>query len=203
MGLLKIKITMTKTEIITAAENIFKQFSETCSTIDESRLFKKPENKWSAAENMQHLIISTNTTSLAFWLPKFLVRWIGGTPNRASRTFDELKDKYYTKLSEGGKASGRFVPKPIEVKYGKPARMNPARMNLSGWRSDGQKLIDNWNKATAKFLHTLNKNRSEKDLDSYLVKHPLLGRITLRELCYFTIFHTQHHLLSIHKLTED
>ncbi len=176
---------MTKTEIITAAENIFKQFSETCSTINESRLFKRPENKWSAAENMQHLIISTNTTSLAFWLPKFLVRWIGGTPNRASRTFDELKNKYYKKLSEGGKASGRFIPKPIEVKYGKP------------------KLIDNWNKATAKFLHTLNKNRSEKDLDSYLVKHPLLGRITLKELCYFTIFHTQHHLLHIHKPTED
>ena len=172
---------MSKTEIIIAAENIFKQFSETCSTIDETRLFKRPENKWSAAENMQHLIISTNTTSLAFWLPKLLVRWIGGTPNRTSRTFDELKDKYYKKLNEGGKASGRFVPKSIEIKYGK------------------QKLIDNWNKATARFLHALNKKRSEKDLDSYLVKHPLLGRITLRELCYFTIFHTQHHLLSIHK----
>lgn len=172
---------MTKTEIIPAAENIFNQFSETCSTIAESRLFKRPENKWSAAENIQHLIISTNTTALAFWLPKFLVRWIGGTPNRISRTFDEVKDKYYKKLSEGGKASGRFVPKPIEIKYGK------------------QKLIDNWNKATAKFIQALTKNRSEKDLDSYLVKHPLLGRITLRELCYFTIFHTEHHLHSIQK----
>lgn len=175
---------MTKSEIITAAENIFKQFSEICSTIDEPRLFKRPENKWSAAENMQHLIISTNTTSLAFWLPKFLVRWTGGTPNRISRTFDELKDKYYKKLSEGGKASGRFVPKPIEIKYGK------------------QKLINNWNKATAKFIRALTKNRTEKDLDSYLVRHPLLGRITLRELGYFTIFHTQHHLHSIKKIIE-
>jgi DinB superfamily len=175
---------MTKTEIITAAENIFNQFSETSSSIDESQLFKRPQNKWSAAENIQHLIISTNTTSLAFWLPKFLVRWIGGTPNRASRTFDEVKDKYYKKLSEGGKASGRFVPKPIEIKYGK------------------QKLIDNWNKASAKFIQALIKNRSEKDLDGYLVKHPLLGRITLRELCYFTIFHTQHHLQSIQKTAD-
>jgi DinB superfamily len=172
---------MNKLEIITAAENIFKQFSETCNTIDENLLFKRPENKWSAAENMQHLIISTNTTALAFWLPKFLVRWIGGTPNRTSRSFDEVKDKYYKKLSEGGKASGRFIPKPIEIKYGK------------------QKLVDNWNKATARFIHALTKNRTEKDLDSYLVKHPLLGRITLRELCYFTIFHTEHHLHSIQK----
>jgi hypothetical protein len=174
---------MNKTDIITAAENIFKQFSETCNSIPETTVFKRPENKWSVAENMQHLIISTNTTSLAYWLPTFAVRLIGGTPNRASRTFDEVKDKYYKKLSEGGKASGRFVPRPIEIKYGK------------------QKLMDNWNKATEKFIAALTKNRTEKDLDSYLVRHPLLGYITLRELCYFTIFHTEHHLQAIQKIS--
>ncbi len=174
---------MTKTEIITAAENIFNRFSETYNSIPEITVFKRPENKWSVAENMQHLIISTNTTSLAYWLPKFLVRLIGGTPNRASRTFDEVKDKYYKKLNDGGKASGRFVPKPIEIKYGK------------------EKLMDNWNKATAKFISALTRNRTEKDLDSYLVRHPLLGFITLRELCYFTIFHTAHHLQTIQKIS--
>ena len=176
---------MTKTEIITAAEDAFKQFSETGSNINESMLFKRPGDKWSAAEHMQHLIISTNTTTLAYALPKFLVRWVGGTPNRPSKTYDELKEKYYKKLSEGGKASGRFVPKPIEIKYGK------------------QKLLSNWQKATEKFIKALNNNRTENDLDSYLARHPLLGRITLRELCYFTIFHTQHHLHSIQKPVDN
>jgi hypothetical protein len=175
---------MTKTEIITAAENAFAQLSQTCNGIDEIAFFKRPGEKWSVAENVQHLIISTNTSSLAWYLPLFLVRWIGGTPNRNSRTYDELKDKYYKKLSEGGRASSRFVPKPIEIKYGK------------------QKLQDNWNKATIKFITTLHRNRTEKDLDNYLIKHPLLGRITLRELCYFTIFHTEHHLHSIQKAVE-
>jgi DinB superfamily len=176
---------MTKTEIIIAAENAFAQLSQTCNGIDEVAFFKTLSKKWSVAENVQHLIISTNTSSLAWYLPLFLVRWIGGTPNRNSRTYDELKDKYYKKLSEGGRASSRFVPKPIEIKYGK------------------QKLLDNWNKATTKFITTLNKNRSEKNLDNYLIKHPLLGRITLRELGYFTIFHTEHHLHSIHKAVEN
>ena len=176
---------MTKTEIITAVENAFTKFSQTCNGIEDVTFFKRPDEKWSVAENVQHLIISTNTSSLAWYLPLFLVRWIGGTPNRNSRTYDELKDKYYKKLSEGGRASSRFVPKPIEIKYGK------------------QKLMDNWNKAIAKFIKTLNKNRSENDLDNYLVKHPLLGRITLRELGYFTIFHTEHHLHSIQKAVEN
>jgi hypothetical protein len=172
---------MTKNEIITASENIFKQFSETCSNINDAGLFARPANKWSVAENIQHLIISTKTTTLAWKLPKFLVKWIGGTPNRKSSTFEELKDKYYKKLSEGAQASGRFIPNPIEIKYGK------------------QKLLQNWNTATEKYIFSLSTKRNEADLDNYLAKHPLLGRITLRELCYFTIFHTEHHLNSIQK----
>ncbi len=175
---------MTKTEIITATENIFNQFSATCSNINEGLLFKRPDDKWSAAEHMQHLVISINTTTLAYSLPKFLVRWVGGKPNRPSRTYNELKEKYYKKLAEGGRAGGRFVPKPIGINYGK------------------QKLIDNWQKATVKFITALTKKRKEADLDNYLAKHPLLGRITLRELCYFTIFHTEHHLHSIQKTVE-
>ena len=176
---------MTKPEIITAAESIFAHVTETCNCLDENVLFARPVNKWSAAENVLHLIISTNTSSLAYRLPKFLVRWIGGKPNRNSRTYQELKDKYYKKLADGGKASARYVPKPIEIKYGK------------------HKLLDNWKKAAVQFIASLNKNRSEQDLDNYIVKHPLLGRITLRELCYFTIFHTQHHLNSITKPLEN
>ena len=174
---------MTKIEIISAAENTFAQFSENCNSMDEAVLFKKPDSKWSAAENIQHMVISTNITTLAYRLPKFIVRLIGGKPNRASRSYEELKDKYYKKLADGGKASGLFVPKPIEIKYGK------------------QKLIDNWRKTTDGFIKALIKNRTEKDLDNYLAKHPLLGRITLRELCYFTIFHTEHHLQAIHKIS--
>lgn len=173
---------MTKTEIIEAAEDAFKSFSAFAAGIDENLLFKKPGEKWSAAENIQHLIISTNTTTLAFSLPKFLVRWIGGKPNRESRSFEDVKTKYYKKLSEGGRASARFVPKPIEFKYGR------------------QRLLYKWNKATEKFIRMLKYKRTEKDLDNYLVKHPLLGRITLRELCYFTVFHTKHHLAAIQKI---
>jgi len=175
---------MTKTDIITASEKMFSKFSETCNSIDEAAMFAKPGPKWSVAENIRHMVISTNMTSLAYTLPKFLVKWIGGTPNRTSKSYEELKEKYYKKLSEGGRASGRFVPKPIEVSYGK------------------QKLVGSWNASTAKYLAALAAKRTEEDLDNYLARHPLLGRITLRELCYFTIFHTEHHLKTIEAITQ-
>jgi hypothetical protein len=175
---------MNKQAIIAASQDVFGRFTETCSAINETALFEKPGPKWSVAENIRHLVIATNMTTLAYRLPLFMVRWVGGTPNRPSRTFDELKAKYYKKLSEGGRASARFVPKPIEVSYGK------------------QKLMDSWNASTAKYLSALTAKRKEEDLDNYLVRHPLLGRITLRELCYFSIFHTEHHLATIKALTQ-
>ena len=34
---------------------------------------------------------------------------------------------------------------------------------------------------------------SEKDLDNYILPHPLLGKLTIREMLFFTIYHVQHH----------
>ena len=172
-----------KEDILIAAEKSFNQFTATCQAIDNARFFEHPGDKWSVAENVQHLIVSTKMTNLAYRLPKWMVRMVGGTPNRSSRSFEELYAKYAKKLAEGGRASGRYVPKPLEKKYGK------------------DKLMLNWKKQTAAFLKALQNNRTEADLDHYLAGHPLLGKITLRELCYFTVFHTDHHLQSIHKLT--
>ena len=167
---------MMKAEIISATEKIFAAFTSQCNNTGETAFFDKPTTKWSIAENVQLLIVSTNTTTLAFSLPRFLVRLIGGKPNRSSKTYDELVNKYKNKLAAGGAASGRFIPKPIKINFGK------------------EKLLNNWITATQKYITALQNNRTENDLDNYLVKHPLLGRITLRELCYFTIYHTQHHL---------
>ncbi len=176
---------LTKEQIIIAAEKIFHSFTIECNAVDEKFFFIRPKDKWSVAENVQHLIISTNTSTLAYTLPGFMVRWIGGKPNRDSKSYEALVDKYKNKLAEGGRAAGRFVPKRIDIKYGK------------------ERLLQNWNKAASKFIGAIKNKTSESKLDSYLVNHPLLGKITLRELCYFTIYHTEHHLNIINKITKE
>ncbi len=173
---------LTKDQIIEAAEKIFTAFTAGCKAVEEESFFKRRgEGKWSVAENIQHLIISTNTSKLAYTLPSFIVRWIGGKPNRGSKSYEAVVEKYSTKLAEGGKASGRFIPSPVQVKCSKEI------------------LIQNWQKAASAFIYAIKNKTTESKLDDYLVRHPLLGRITLRELCYFTVYHTEHHLNIIKK----
>ena len=45
---------------------------------------------------------------------------------------------------------------------------------------------------------------SEKKLDRYQAPHPALGKLTIREMLYFTIFHNVHHArLVAERLTVD
>lgn len=176
---------LTKTEIEKQLRITAREFSDYCLSLNDDLFFFQPGDKWSAAQQTKHLITATNTAKLAFVLPKFMIRWIAGKPNRQSRTYDELVAKYKTKLEQGGKASSRYVPKPIPASYGK------------------KKLIKNFNSSMNKMADAVKKNWKESQTDQYIAPHPLLGKITLTELCYFTIHHTKHHLESIKNLTPN
>jgi len=151
-------------------------FFDFCSSLDNEKFFYQPEGKWSAAQQVKHLIISANQTRLAYTLPKFIVKLYTGKPNRPSRSYDELVQRYKTKLAQGGKASGRFVPPKIENGYGK------------------EKLLKEFKASMTKLGNSIHKNLKEPQPDQYLCPHPLLGKVTLREMLYFTIHHNEHHL---------
>ena len=105
-----------------------------------------------------------------------------GKPNRPSRTYEELVNRYQTKLRKGGKAGGRYVPAIISPDYGQA------------------RVVDDFSVSIDHLYYKIAKRWKDDKLDKYLAPHPLLGRITLRELGYFTIYHTGHHLAIIKQL---
>jgi len=155
-----------------------------CNNLTDEEFFHQPGSKWSVAQQVKHLTISTRITTLAFSFPRFMVLWIGGRPNRPSRSYDTLVEKYKLKLSEGGKAGFLFSPKPVLAKEDKR-----------------NKILAKYSKATNRLIQVVKKNWHDNQTDHYTTRHPLLGKITLRELCYFTIYHNWHHLESIRKQT--
>lgn len=116
--------------------------------------------------------------NMALALPLFVLRLLFGKANRKSKSYDELVAKYQAKLKAGGRAPGRFVP------GGKEKNTEVLEEKLLG-------LVDSLQKK----VNAL----SEDQLDQYILPHPLLGKLTLREMIYFTIYHVQHH----HKLVQN
>ena len=92
----------------------------------------------------------------------------------SNRGINIVVTKYKTKLAAGGKASGPFIPSSIDFERKEEL--------IKKYKQQKQKLI------------TKIEKQSEKDLDTYILPHPLLGKVTLREMLYFTIHHNEHHL---------
>ncbi len=176
---------LSKEEIIKKLSVVSNEFSSFCSSINNEIFFRQPSEKWSVAQNVTHLTTSANMTKLVYLLPKFIVRLYTGKPNRPSRNYDELVAKYKLKLEQGGRASGRFVAKPVLANEGK------------------EKILTAFKAAMGKLENTIQKKWDDEHLDKYLAPHPLLGKITLRELGYFTIYHTEHHLNIVKERLKD
>ena len=174
-----------KSEILQHLGTVSKEFSSFCTGISDEFFFRQPVEKWSVAQNVTHLITSANMTRLAYRLPKLMVRIYSGKPNRPSRSYEELVIKYKSKLEQGGRASGRFVAKPVSKNKGKEA------------------ILDTFNKAMENLTNTISTKWDDGQLDRFLAPHPLLGKITLRELGYFTIYHTEHHLAIVKERLND
>ncbi len=161
-------------EICQLLDKKFKDFALQVAKTPDNQFEENPNRKWSVGQHLVHLIASVAPINQAFILPKFVIAWILGKANRPSRSYTELVQRYTDKLANGGVATGRFVPKTIVL-----AQKNRL---LADYEKHKNLLI--------KYLQSF----TEQDLDILIAPHPLLGKITLRELMYFTIYHTEHHL---------
>ncbi|MEP7108205.1 MAG: DinB family protein [Ferruginibacter sp.] len=131
------------------------------------------QNKWTAGQQMDHIFRATSILPLAFKMPKFINALIFGRANRLPMEYDELVQKYLSKLEKGAKATTVFIPGKI---------LYTSRIDLA---NKLLKKISGINFAIDKI--------SEKDLDQFMLPHPILGKITYREMLYFTIYHVNHH----------
>jgi hypothetical protein len=136
----------------------------------------KPEGKWTGGQHLVHLVQSTEPLLKALGYPKFILKWKFGTNNRENRSFDTIVSRYKEKLSQvpGG------VVSPFSQKMPSPTYEESGHW-LEKWEQQNNSL----NVKTMKL--------KESQLDSVLVPHPLMGRMTLREILMWNGYHAHHH----------
>jgi hypothetical protein len=164
---------MTKSEIISLLTEKHKQFVNTFPAMSEREFSTPASNKWSPAQQLDHIIRSVSPVVMAFGLPSFILKWKFGKANRPSKTYEALVEKYHAKLAAGGKASAQFIPTAVSFQDREAAI---AKVNT---------LVEKLNKRV--------EGKSEETLDKLILPHPLLGKLTFREMLYFTAYHAEHH----------
>lgn len=160
----------TLSELIEASRLTFVRLAEACS---EAQFTERPNGKWSVAEAMQHLYLSARPVPRLMSGPRDVLRqW--GVPDVPPRSFAEIADAYQQVFAKGVKAPAAVSPRPEDMAVDKATV-------LARYSDTYQALTDaltGW---------------SDPERDQYVMLHPVLGKLSVREMIYFTSIHTAHH----------
>lgn len=134
------------------------------------------DGKWTIAQHVDHLIKSTQPINKAMNMPKLGLRAMFGICKREERSYETIFENYKTELAAGGKAPSTFIPKDINFEKDKSIK------KLKEVMTTLKETIRKWD---------------ESNLSTYQLPHPLLGKLSIREMMLFTAIHTEHHFKAL------
>ncbi len=164
---------MEKSELNTLLKSQYQDFFQEVSGLSVDEFEYAPEGKWTAGQHAEHLLKSVKAVATGLGTPKFIIKNKFGKANRPSRDYDGVVTRYREKLSAGPVHNKTYAPG--EVPFSKRDKM------LGALNESVDKLISK------------TKKWDEAQLDEYIFPHPLLGKVTVREMLYFTAYHADHH----------
>ncbi|MBQ0788789.1 MAG: DinB family protein [Oceanihabitans sp.] len=135
-----------------------------------------PEGKWTSGQQALHLLQSIKPLNDALSMPKFLLKFKFGKANRALRDYDAIVKRYQERLvSAQGKtfkgSQNMKVPTLSEKEY----------------------ILNILQVESKKLQYKTLKRWSDKQLDTYILPHPLMGKMPVREIIMWTAHHVAHH----------
>lgn len=157
---------MNKAEILDKLSAQHQDLMAYLSKLDEDQIHQQKEGKWSALQNMDHLLKSIQVVNPAVRKPGFLLRQAFGRPNREARSYEGLVQRYQERLQN----AEAKAPKQYEA-------ADSRQLNR-------EEVLKEYDQEVQRLLQYLGKVKEAK-LDRTLLPHPLLGKLLMRELFYF------------------
>ena len=164
---------MTREELLALLDRIQSEAAAYWSAFGDEEFFARIGDAWSPAENVRHLSKSIRPVTKAMRMPRFVMRVMFGTATRPSISYDALVERYKGFLAEGGNA-GRFAPSESATRDRATIMRHYSEVN-----AELREQIARW---------------PERAFDRLQLPHPLMGKITVREMLYFTLYHQRHHM---------
>ena len=134
-----------------------------------------PEGKWTTGQQVLHLLQSAKALNTGMSMPKFVLKWKFGKANREVRDYDAVVKRYHERLEESNVAT-----------FGPSANMKVPPL------TEKQYLLNRIQVEHKKLQYKTQKWR-DKDLDTIVLPHPLMGKMPVREIVMWTAYHIEHH----------
>lgn len=173
----------TKETLLSQLEQHHVSFKGEISSLEASDYRFSWNEKWTPGQQLRHIYLSIKPVVLALTLPRFLIQWKFGLANRPSRSYAGLVKKYLDALEGMPAAAPKSFQPPVED------------------FDSRVKLFKAYDKMLKSLLRQV-KKISDEDLERYVLPHPLIGKLTLREMLYFTTYHVQHHHTIVQEIIE-
>ncbi len=180
----------TKRKLGPALDKVNHEVSKYFKSLSLDEFFIRSDNKWSAYDTLRHLTKSARAVTWAMRMPHFLLGLMFGASDKPSRQYLQIKEAYLSHLQMGAQA-GRFAPEYKEI----PATQAEAEVIR-------RKTIRRWRRTSRSMVRSL-RGWTDHRLDKYLLPHPILGKLSVREMLLFTLYHNLHHANTIKKRVEE
>lgn len=142
---------------------------------DDEKWLKGPEGKWTTGQHALHLLQSIKALNDALSMPKFVLRYKFGKANRDLRDYQTVVNRYQERLKDvQGKTFG------------------PSKNMQIPPLTEKQYLLDRI-QVEGKKLQYKTRKISDKNLDTLILPHPLMGKMPIREIIMWTAHHIEHH----------
>lgn len=167
---------MEKDAIVDLMEDKYNKLFDYLEQQDPELWETGPEGKWTTGQHILHLLETAKILNTALSLPKFILRYKYGKSNRPVRDYETVVNRYQERLSkiEPGATFG-----PSKPKYVPPLK-------------DKAYLMDRL-KTECKKLEYKTRKWKDSALDTYIVPHPLMGKMPVREILMWSAYHVELH----------
>lgn len=165
---------MEKAAIIDSLKENHSKFIEYINTLNEDDFNKISNNKWTAGQQLLHIYMSVKPLSNGLKsAPKFILKTTYGKAKNSPKTYDDLVKSYLETLAITDTSNSDYQPKEVTF-------------------SDKDEIIKKLEYVVDMLIKALSKF-TDKELNLLRLPHPLLGKICIREMLYFTSYHVKHH----------
>jgi hypothetical protein len=173
-----IQAPVTRGDITAQFRHLYEQSVLFWEAFDTATFVAPYGTAWSPADHIRHLNRSMRALTRGLSLPKWKLWLRFGRTRRASRTYLQVRDTYLSGLPSFTGRPNPYPPRPVEID------------NAEEWRHE---VMHEHDVALQNLLHAI-EGWQERTLDRYQLPHPLLGKLTVREMLFFVLYHNWHHV---------